>query len=610
MFFLYINFLYQNELKSTRPILFSYMSSMDGQLYSIELLEEGTAHKVSEVLNSHRDHCIVTFDATANINCLEHLGVEAKESRFISLKTEAQMITLTHQNYRNTTPEFSSILEKCNVTSHITASYHTEIQSLINKRKIHESALSPRVNNFNRSYISCLPNLIENIWQFHLDKKTGYTIDAMTYKGEYIKASVKRNFHSEGFPIDKNLHECLFSNKHLIVHSLQVKLNDKYGPLYKCNPSKGILCWDHGYFSQFVEANNFLWDLTSSGNYYVLDQKYLKEKSTQYGELQDLYQIRKSIKSLNGKGLMNLPRSSNIKPSIHLYSQKSGRNSPKPSEGFILTDSPLIRSLIKPRDNQLFIEFDWEQQEIAIGAALSGDKKYLELYDNTDNDVYLTLAKMARAIPSDGNREMYESERQTFKTIQLGLSYGKGAQSLAYDLYASSRDEFGSYKLDLTEAEIKADEIYNWHKQTFSVYWAWIDQNIKNARKNGYIKSKDDWFYFVGHEVRDTQLINFPMQANGAAILRKAVILVNELNDIDLVGTLHDSLLVNCDLESQERTIASVKSCMDNAVDYILGSSIHLRIDVKVHDSKLGYSSDKTNKVKRVITDLFANNEV
>jgi len=51
---------------------------------------------------------------------------------------------------------------------------------------------------------------------------------------------------------------------------------------------------------------------------------------------------------------------------------------------------------------------------------------------------------------------------------------------LAVDVYESNKDEQGKYLLSKSEAYDLASNIYQWHKQTFNVYWEWIDDVIED----------------------------------------------------------------------------------------------------------------------------------
>jgi DNA polymerase-1 len=294
-----------------------------------------------------------------------------------------------------------------------------------------------------------------------------------------------------------------------------------------------------------------------------------------------------------------------IRPPVYPFRQKTGRNSPKPKEGFLLNLPSWMRSLIRPKPGHVFVQADWSQQEIAIAAALSGDERLLAAYHNVDGDVYLTLAKMAGAVPTDATKTSHPVERQTFKAVQLGLGYGKGIESLGVDVYESNRDADGNPILSHQEAEATAEAIYDWHQETFVQYWDWIWQTIERARCDGYVRSLDGWTYFVDDSVRSTQLLNFPMQANGAAMMRRATIRCWATETLDVVCTHHDALYINCREEERDQAIETLVRCMDQACHDILGDRVRIPVDIQVYDADTGYSDGRGAETLKAIRDLL-----
>src|SRR5262249_57573878 len=91
-----------------------------------------------------------------------------------------------------------------------------------------------------------------------------------------------------------------------------------------------------------------------------------------------------------------------------------------------------LRWVRKPSGSMAVAYIDFEQQEFAIAARLSGDGDMLEAY--ASGDPYLAFAKQAGAIPQDGTKETHGSQRELFKTTALGVLYGMEAEGLALRL--------------------------------------------------------------------------------------------------------------------------------------------------------------------------------
>ena len=140
------------------------------------------------------------------------------------------------------------------------------------------------------------------------------------------------------------------------------------------------------------------------------------------------------------------------------FGSATGRNQPSNSK-FIFGPSTWIRGLIKPSEGRTNANIDWAQQELGIAAALSGDEKMMNAY--TSGDPYLTLAKMAGAVPEAATRQTHPAERAAYKVCMLAVQYGMGAKSLA--------DQLG----DIT---LNAKRLLQAHKDTFNQYWRWSER--------------------------------------------------------------------------------------------------------------------------------------
>src|SRR5262249_47338199 len=109
---------------------------------------------------------------------------------------------------------------------------------------------------------------------------------------------------------------------------------------------------------------------------------------------------------------------------LSAFASKTGRNQPSNS-AFVFGPSAWLRSLIRPGPGRAVAYVDWSQQELAIAAALSGDRKMMAAYES--GDFYLTFAKMAGAVPRDATKKSHPREREQFKAVALGVLYGLSA---------------------------------------------------------------------------------------------------------------------------------------------------------------------------------------
>jgi DNA polymerase-1 len=203
---------------------------------------------------------------------------------------------------------------------------------------------------------------------------------------------------------------------------------------------------------------------------------------------------------------------------------------------------------------------DWSQQEFGIAAALSGDAAMCTAYRS--GDPYLTFAKQAGAVPPDATKNSHKAERELFKTCALAVQYGMEAQSLA---------------LRLGQPPVVARDLLRAHRETYRQFWRWSDAAVDHAMLRGSLHTVFGWHVHVGENVNPRSLRNFPMQANGAEMLRIACCLATE-RGIEVCAPVHDAVLICAPIERLEGGVAQMRSCMAEASRIILGG-FELRTD-------------------------------
>lgn len=459
---------------------------------------------------------------------------------------------------------------------------------------------------FGNALPSCItktPTLLDKVINAHIQSKSQQAkqvlITQMITRANYIKAIIKLTVNGKGFPIDEQILKAIFTNKAQTVSVIQEEANLQYGTIFLKNIENSTKLLDHDRLKQLAKNKGYQWKSSISGHYLKMDKGYLKQLANQYPELRFFYDAITTISSIQSLDLLALETDGFIKPSLYLMTQKTGRNSPKPSEGYLLNASHWIRSLIRPKPNHCIIAIDWCQQEIGIAAALSNDKNLIDIYNAPECDVYLALAKMAGFSPKSATKKTHPEIRQLFKTMQIGLGYGKSVWSLTKDIKQLSKS------ITLSDAYNKAQQIHRWHKTTFTDYWQWTEDTINQARRSGFIQSLDGWTYFVTDSVRDTQLLNFPMQANGAALMRLAIVNLAKYENIDLICTQHDAIYVNAKNCDKERIIKQIQDSMDKACADLFNGKITLRTDLTVYDECIGFNQNKaTTPFERIINQL------
>ena len=179
-------------------------------------------------------------------------------------------------------------------------------------------------------------------------------------------------------------------------------------------------------------------------------------------------------------------------------------------------------------------------------------------------DPYLAFAIQAGAVPPTATKKTHEAEREQFKACVLAVQYGMGEASLAA-------------RIDQPVA--RARQLLALHRQTYKQFWNWSDNAVNEAVLGGRLWATFGWQILTGDEINDRSLRNFPMQANGAEMLRIACILLTEAG-IRVCAPVHDALLIEAPLDELDQAVVTTKSLMKEASRIVL-DGFELGSDVK-----------------------------
>jgi DNA polymerase I len=126
----------------------------------------------------------------------------------------------------------------------------------------------------------------------------------------------------------------------------------------------------------------------------------------------------------------------------------------------------------------------------------------------------------------------------------------------------------------------RARQLLDLHRSTYRTFWKWSDACLDQANLYGALHTVFGWQIRVGSDANPRSLRNFPMQANGAEMLRLACCLLTE-QGIRVCAPVHDALLIEAPLEALDAVIATTQELMAQASEVVLGA-FRLRSDAKV----------------------------
>jgi DNA polymerase I len=313
-------------------------------------------------------------------------------------------------------------------------------------------------------------------------------------------------------------------------------------------------------FARWLAAADIPWPRLESGNLDLADDTF-RQMAKAYPAVSPLRELRSSLSDLRLNDL-SVGRDGRNRTLLSPFRSRTGRNQPSNTR-FIFGPSVWLRGLIKPPPGYGVAYIDYSQQEFAIAAALSGDPAMLAAYRSAD--CYLAFAKQAGAVPEDATKKTHEATRELFKQCVLGVQYGMEAQSLA---------------LRIAQPPIVARDLLRAHRETYRRFWSWSDAAVDQAMLLGTISTVFGWPIRVGQSAHPRSLRNFPMQANGAEMLRIACCLATE-RGIEVCAPVHDAVLICAPVDRLDGEIARMRQCMAEASAAVSGE-LELATDVKV----------------------------
>jgi DNA polymerase I len=369
-------------------------------------------------------------------------------------------------------------------------------------------------------------------------------------RGRYMKAAAAMEF--AGVPIDVPTLGLLREHWTGIQGELIGAIDADYGVFEE-------LSFRADRWADYLAKHGIPWPRLESGRLALSDDTF-RQMAKAHPAVSPIRELRSALSEMRLNDLA-VGRDGRNRTILSAFSSRTGRNQPSNTR-FIFGPSVWLRSLIQPPVDHAVAYVDWAQQEFGIAAALSGDPAMQAAY--LSGDPYLTFAKQAGAVPADATKQTHGPTRELFKACVLGVQYGMEANSLAGRI---------------GQPPIVARDLLRAHHETYRPFWRWSDAAVDVAMLTGSLHTVFGWHIHVGSENSNPRsLRNFPMQANGAEMLRLACCLATE-RGVEVCAPVHDAVLISAPLERLEDDIASTRAAMAEASRIVLGG-FELRTDV------------------------------
>ncbi|MGB8741097.1 MAG: DNA polymerase, partial [Xanthobacteraceae bacterium] len=350
--------------------------------------------------------------------------------------------------------------------------------------------------------------------------------------GRYMVAVAR--MERNGAPIDTGTLRELKQRWHNIQDQLIAEIDSDYG-LYEGRTFKADR------FAEWLGRTGIPWPRLETGRLDLSDDAF-RQAAGAYPVVAPLRELRSALSEMRLAELA-VGRDGRNRTMLSAFRARTGRNQPSNTK-FIFGPSVWLRGLIRPPPGYGVAYVDWSQQEFGIAAALSKDPMMMEAYRS--GDPYLAFAKQAGAVPPNATKASHKTEREQYKACVLAVQYGMGEVGLA------SR---------IAQPPIRARELLRLHRETYRVFWRWSNAAVDQAMVSGSLHTVFGWRVQISANANPRSLRNFPMQANGAEMLRLACCLATE-RGIEVCAPVHDAVLICAPLESLDDTVARMKDAM------------------------------------------------
>ena len=379
-------------------------------------------------------------------------------------------------------------------------------------------------------------------------------LERVLVRGRYVATVAKMEYR--GVPIDASILGLMRDNWQLLKRTLIEETDRAYG-VYDQGSFRTHL------FERYLKTQDITWPRLDSGMP-QLDYATFKSMALRYPKLEELRQLRKTVAAM-GEIKLTVGSDGRNRTLLSPFQSKTGRNQPSTTK-FIFGLPAWARSLIMPEAGTALAYLDFSSQEIAIAACLSGDDALWQAY--ASGDTYIQFAIDAGLAPSGATKESHKAARDASKAIVLGVQYGMSAYGMGQKA-----------SLHVIEAE----DLLQRHKDVYRTFWRWAGQNVNAGLAGEELHTVFGWKIRAGkgRDVKENTFLNWPMQANGAEMLRLACIALEE-DGIGICAPVHDAILIEAPLEKIDQHVAHATSLMRKASEWVLGCGRQCHVDVTI----------------------------
>jgi DNA polymerase I len=393
-------------------------------------------------------------------------------------------------------------------------------------------------------------------------------------RGRYMAAAARMEW--TGIPIDTDMLARIRAGWGNIKARLIEAVDSRFG-VYEGTTFKTDR------FASYLATTGIPWPRLPSGAL-ALDDRTFKDMGKAWPQLQPLRELRHALGELRLEALA-VGQDGRNRCLLSAFRARSGRNAPSNTK-FAFGPATWLRSLIRPTPGMALAYVDFSSQEVAIAGALSGDAALLAAYQS--GDVYLAFAKEAGLAPADATKDSHGDIRDRCKAVVLGVQYGMQEETLARRI---------------GRPPCEARELLALHRTTYPRFWRWSEAVVTSFELTRRVETVFGWPMWATPDWNPRTVMNFPMQANGAEMLRLACCLAIE-RGLAVCAPVHDAILIEAPAAEIDRHVAELRACMAEASRIVLGG-FEVRTDAEIVRSPDRYADKRGHLMWATVTRLL-----
>lgn len=306
----------------------------------------------------------------------------------------------------------------------------------------------------------------------------------------------------------------------------------------------------------------------------------LHKLAAEHPVIERLLEYRGLSKSLSAYGLSMLeyinPTTGRVHANFRQIAAPTGRMGCTAPSLQQIPHAREYRECFRAPEGRKFVVADFSQIEMRILADISQDEALISAF-SSNADLHRTTASQMLGVPLD---QVTPQQRAQAKGLNYGLVYGMGAEGLSARINTS-----------VAEAETLI-------KKYFAAYPGvarWLNNAAETAIKDGRTRSAAGRLWVFRVDTTDRAQLaqlrrlgkNAPIQGTASDIFKRAMKLVDDAlmgTDAQIVHSIHDEVIVECDAKIAEETTQRVSDAMIAGGKEFL-TRVPVLVDAKVLDN-------------------------